>query len=99
MVVEIVQTQQVPFDEKNPALGTFPMRGGATLIIQKPLAHEPEAARDEAHIRYVISKHLHGTEGKARTRRQRRHLEQLGLTEGNDASRFQVNFAMVHGGL
>ena len=99
MVVQIVQTQQVPFDANNPSLGTFPMRGGATLIIQKPLAHEPEAAKNEAHIRYVISKHLHGTEGTARKRRQRRHLEQLGLTEGSDDSRFQVNFAMVHGGL
>jgi hypothetical protein len=99
MVVEIVQSMQVPFDMNNPALGSFPLRGGATLIIQKPLAHEPEAAKGEAIIRYVIAKHLHGSEGKLRESRQRRHLEQLGLTEGNDDARFQVNFAMVHGGI
>jgi hypothetical protein len=95
MVVEIVQTVQVPFDESNPALGSFPLRGGVTLIVQRPLAHEG----GDPVVRYAIGKHLRGEERKTREGRQRRHLEQLGLTEGNDAHRFQVNFAMVHGGI
>ncbi len=108
MVVEMVQTRPAPFHEDAPKLGTFPMRGGATLIIQKPTADEldtlewekPEALdRVPSVVRYVIAKHLHGPEGAEREARQRRLSERLGLTEGNDPNRFHVNFAMVHGGV
>jgi hypothetical protein len=51
-----------------------------------------------AEIRYVISKHLHGTEGKCREERQRHYGEQMGLMESSDPDRFQINFAMVHEG-
>lgn len=97
MVVEMVQMREVPFHEDAPELGTFPLRGGATLIIQKPRADEPAALKGEATICYVIAKHLHGPEGRRRAQRQRRVGERLGLTEGNDKHRFMVNFAMVHG--
>lgn len=97
MVVEMVQMREVPFQADAPQLGTFPLRGGATLIIQKPRADEPAALKGEATICYVIAKHLHGPEGRRRAERQRRVGERLGLTEGNDPHRFMVNFAMVHG--
>jgi hypothetical protein len=97
MVVEMVQMREVPFQADAPQLGTFPLRGGATLIIQKPRADEPAALKNQATICYVIAKHLHGPEGRRRAERQRRVGERLGLTEGNDPHRFMVNFAMVHG--
>jgi hypothetical protein len=99
MVVEAVQTRMVPLNAGAPGLGTFPLRGGATLIIAKPTVDDVEARNgsDDAAIRYVIAKHLHGPEGEARETRQRRHIEQTGLAEGNDPHRFRVNFALVHG--
>jgi hypothetical protein len=103
MIVEIVQTRQVPFHPDSPKLGTFPLRGGCTLIIQKPTADEIAVQRKEdkgnATIRYAIGKHLGGPEGEQRTKRQRNFAQRLGLAEGNDPSRFQINFAMTHGGL
>ena len=98
MVVEMVQTQEVPFHQDAPQLGTFPLRGAATVIIQKPTADEVGTGQARAPIRYVIAKHLHGLEGAEREQRQRRFGERLGLTEGNDPNRFHVNFAMIHGG-
>jgi hypothetical protein len=97
MIVEMVQMREVPFQADAPQLGTFPLRGGATLIIQKPRADEPAALKSEATICYVIAKHLHGPEGRKRAQRQRRVGERLGLTEGSDPHRFMVDFSMVHG--
>jgi hypothetical protein len=96
MVVEMVQTRQVPFNVEAPRLGTFALRGGVTLIIQKPTADEVADGGD-ASVRYVISRHLHGLEGRDRENRQRQYGERIGLAEGNDPNRFKVNFAMVHG--
>ncbi len=97
MVVEMVQMREVPFYPDAPHLGSFPLRGGATLIIQKPRADEAAAVKGEASICYVIPRHLNGSEGTKRATRQRRVGERLGLTEGNDPHRFMVDFAMVHG--
>lgn len=98
MIVEMVQTRQIPLQADMPEFGTMALRGGATLIIQKPRAHEPEAKRNEATIRYVISKHLKDPDtGVDRADRQRRFAESLGLAEGKGAERFQIDFAMVHG--
>ena len=98
MIVEMVQTRQIPLQADAPDLGTMALRGGATLIIQKPRAHEPEAKRSEATIRYVISKHLKDPDtGIDRADRQRAFAGSLGLAEGNDPDRFQIDFAMVHG--
>jgi hypothetical protein len=100
MVVELVQTQETPFVTGQDPLGSFPFRGGATLIISKPLAEE--VSNDESNkafppaaIRYVIPKHL----SDLRKERQRHNLQRLGLVEGSDPDRFQINFALVHGGL
>ncbi|MEA2415614.1 MAG: hypothetical protein QOI58_2271 [Thermoanaerobaculia bacterium] len=95
MVVEAVQTVEKNFNDSAPQFGKFPLRGGATLIIRRPVAGEPGAEKNEAPIRYVIAKHLSGE----RADRQRRFGEHLGVTGSNDPNRFQVDFAMVHGGV
>jgi hypothetical protein len=99
MVVEMVQRRDACFDRDVPRLGTFPMRGGATVIISKPTISELRQGKTGATIRYVIGKQLHGAAGEAREVRQRRFSQRLGLVAGNDEGRFQIDFAMVHGGL
>ena len=100
MVVEMVQRTDVHFDPQQESLGTFPMRGGATVIISKPTVEELRRdAGAGATIRYVIGKRLDGAEGQSREERQRRYAQRIGLVEGRDPDRFQIDFAMVHGGL
>ena len=36
MIVELVQTRRVPFDKAFPEAGSFPLRGGVTLIVAAP---------------------------------------------------------------
>ena len=104
MVVEAVQEIQVPFDASNESLGTFPLRGGATIIISKPPLTDLRRKEsdglsiDYGLIRYVIPKHLHGEAGAERSERQRAHFTRLGLVEGDDPARFQIDFALTHGG-
>jgi hypothetical protein len=105
MVVEVMQEQQVDFNESEPGLGTFPMRGGATIIIGKPTLVEARRERYETgrytshgNIRYVISKQLEGDSGTRRKARQRAHYQRLGLVEGNDPDRFMIDFALTHQG-
>jgi hypothetical protein len=105
MVVEVVQEQTVDFDESEPGLGTFPMRGGATIIIAKPTLVEArrehyETGRYTPHgnIHYVIGKQFGGDSGIHRKTRQRAHYQRLGLVEGNDPDRFAIDFALTHQG-
>jgi hypothetical protein len=96
MVVEAVQTVDKPFNDSAPQFGKFPLRGGATLIIRRPVAGEPGAEKNEAPIRYVIARHLSGE----RAARQRLFGEHLGVRDTKDGqNRFQVDFSMVHGGI
>jgi hypothetical protein len=95
MVVEAVQTIEKYFNEAAPKFGKIQFRGGATIIISKPVVGEPGAYRSESPIRYVISKNL----TPEREDRQRRFGEHLGLTDTRDRSRFQINFCMLHGGI
>ena len=97
MVVEMVQRRTI--DVRGGSLGSFPLRGGATLIISRPTVDEQEDPKAGAPLRYVIGKHLHGAEGKRREERQLRYAQRLGLLSGTDARRFQIDFAMLHGGL
>ncbi len=100
LIAEVVQTREQTVNPNVPAFGTFPLRGGATLIIQRPTVDEIVATDDRtAKIRYVIGKHLHGPEGDLRLMRQRRYCERLGLEGDDGASRFRINFAMTHEGL
>ena len=110
MVIEAVQTRYVPLDEDNKTLGTFPMRGGVTLLVaQTPL--RDDGTRPDPEIRYVIHNHL----SPERERRQRMnyyatgqvphyHGDEDGHHDGkhaalDDDSRFQINFALIHGGI
>jgi hypothetical protein len=96
MVVEMSQTYDALFDSKKPELGTFPMRGGVTLLINKPSLEKGEYPPGE--IRYVIQKRLGGNHGKKREERQRRFSQREGLLNGDDPKRFQLDFNMLHGG-
>jgi len=105
MVVEVVQEHQVNFDDGEPGLGAFPMRGGATIIIGKPTLVDARRQHYETgqyiphgNIRYVIGKHLGGEVGARRQARQRTHYQRLGLVEGNDPDRFRIDFALAHQG-
>ncbi len=95
MVVEMAQTAEVPFDPRRPELGTFPMRGGATLLIEK-IPWSPNLA---PRICYLIQKRLDHEDGQAREVRQRQYGIREGLVEGNDPRRFQLDFNLLHGGL
>jgi len=85
------------FDPKKPELGTFPMRGGATLLIAKPPLDRGKAAPGE--IRYLIQKHLSGAHGEQREERQRRFSQREGLLNGENPKRFQLDFNILHGGI
>jgi hypothetical protein len=107
MVVEVIQERDVPFDRSNPELGTFPVRGGLTVIIGKPSAAEMRKWQAEnprqrfvpwGNIRYAISKNIGGTAGAAREVRQRATYQRLGLVEGKGDDRFGIDFAITHGG-
>src|ERR1041385_7255366 len=99
MVVEAVQSKEIPFNEKAPAFGTFSQRGGAALIISKPIFVEGDRNKDpkkipQPEVTYVIARHLN----KERADQQRRFGEHLGIAgKSKDPKRFQVNFALVHG--
>lgn len=100
MVVELVQTRKVPFDPRMPDAGSFPFRGGVTLIISAP--EVDIYSRDgEAQVRYAIRKGITGKEGRLREDTQRRHNLAMGLANGNtdDPNHFQVDFGLLHQGL
>ncbi|HLX08964.1 MAG TPA: peptidase M4 [Thermoanaerobaculia bacterium] len=97
MVVELMQRRDVNLDRHG--MGSFPLRGGATMIVSRPTVDQQQDPTAGAPVRHVIGKHLHGTEGKLREERQQRYAQRLGLLAGNDPRRFQINFAMLHGGL
>lgn len=111
MVIEVVQTRQAALDQDNDALGTFPMRGGVTLLVsQQPLSHD--GSRPDPEIRYVIYNHI----SPEREKRQRMNYFASGMVphfhddehghhhgehaaHANDESRFQIDFGLIHGGL
>jgi hypothetical protein len=93
MVVEAVQSREVPYYKEAPAFGTFSQRGGAALIISKPVFEGAKSTK-QPEITYVIAKHL----SDERADRQRKFGEHLGIAGSNDSKAFQVNFALVHGG-
>lgn len=96
MVVELVQTRRVPFDEQMPEAGSFPFRGGVTLIISAPEIKNRQ--RGKAEVRFAISK---AVKDPSREDSQRRHNLAMGLANGNteDPNHFQVDFGLLHQGL
>jgi hypothetical protein len=87
MVVELTQKADVLLDSKAPALGSFPMRSGVTLLIAQPLSHAEE--RGEPWVRYAISKHA----SPQREAGQRAAYAALGLSSGPA----RINFGLLHG--
>jgi hypothetical protein len=100
MVVELVQTQRVPFDKNMPGAGSFPFRAGVTLIISAPKVHR-FSGRGKAYVRFAIGKSMIGRDAEIRKQTQRTHVLGMGLAEGNteDPNHFQVNFGLLHEGL
>jgi hypothetical protein len=99
MVVELVQTKQAPFDAGGLNVGSFPMRGGVTLIIAAPEILL-RGKRGLTEVRYAIGKCLKGKQGALREARQRDYYMSLGLLNGptDDSSHFQANFGLLHQG-
>ncbi len=113
MVIEVVQTSQVQFDQENEKAGSFPFRGGVTLIVaQQPL--DEQGRRPDPQIRYVI----HNRPDEKRQRRQQHYLAsgmakhvhgagtglaatcgKEGAQEPVNESRFQIDFGLIHGGV
>ena len=95
MVVELVQTVDIPFGETTP--GTFPMRNGATLLI----AQDPPQGdtRPPARVRFVIKKMW----SQQREDRLRNYYLATGRvpddTGSGDGKRFQINFGLLHAGV
>jgi hypothetical protein len=105
MVVELVQTRKALYDAEDPSRGSFPLRGGVTLIISAPEIVGKEASDPE--VRFAIRKPLKGkkgkdgvSEGERREARQREYYASLGLLDGGteDPKHFQVNFGLLHQG-
>ena len=46
----------------------------------------------------MIGKPIHGRRGDRRGDQQIAYLQQIGRIEGSGDERFQVNFALIHGG-
>ena len=62
MVVELVQTRWVPFDKAFPDAGSFPLRGGVTLIVAAP-DRDATATMCPPRVRFAIGKRLIGGGG------------------------------------
>src|ERR1700754_513033 len=90
MVVELVQTIRIPFDDDDPNSGTFPMRNAVTLLI----AQDPSDGGDTKpppRIRFLIPK-LHT---QKREERMRNYYIATGRAiDDGDAkdTRFRINF-------
>lgn len=103
MVVELVQTVRVEFDDGGS--GTFPLRNGATLLVaQEPVVDD---VRPEPRIRFVILKqHTREREERicnyfmATGRAISKEIDDNpgGKPDADDA-RFQLDFGLVHAGV
>ncbi len=100
MVVEVVQTKRAHFDPGVPEAGSFPLRGGVTLIIgaPKPKTDRHGTVATDPEVRFVISKTLAGDAGKKRESSQRTFALSQGLDRGDtkEKDHFQVNFGLLH---
>jgi hypothetical protein len=88
MIVQMVQSQLVNIDPAEAGLGTFPMRGGVTLMIAQQPLHA--GRRGDPEIRYAIAKHL---SGDREIRQRAAYAAQGGLGPGEQ----KINFGLLHG--
>jgi hypothetical protein len=101
MIVEIIQSRQANFDTSVPEAGSFPFRGGVTLIVEAP---ELQTALGEGtvalppEVRFAIGKAITGDDSRLREDRQRAFAISQGLAVGDtkDPNHFQANFGLLH---
>jgi hypothetical protein len=101
MVVEVIQSKQASFDSGVPQAGSFPFRGGVTLIVEAPelgLDHDGHAVALPPVVRFAIGKPIAGEESQRREQAQRTFALAQGLAVGDteDPAHFQANFGLVH---
>ena len=101
MVVEVTQARRADFEPGMPHLGSFPFRGGVTLIIEAPeLKRDPKGdiVAWAPQVRFAVGKSMIGPESKEREQRQRAFALAQGLAVGNteDPTHFQANFGLLH---
>ena len=101
MVVEIIQTRQTKFDPNIPEVGSFPFRGGVTLIIEAPELMKERGKGTVAlppAVRFAIGRSMTGADSERREQRQRSFAIAQGLAIGDlqDPNHFQANFGLLH---
>lgn len=99
MVVELVQTKKAFFNPNMPSVGSFPMRGGVTLIISAPEV-DLDGKQGLPEVRFAVFKEMTKKEGDDREARQREYYMAMGLLNGHtdDPNHFQANFGLLHQG-
>ena len=100
MIVELVQTTQVPFG--NDRKDTFPMRNGVTLLIAQDRDREgrrpASAACSLRHSEMVLAR-TRGARAQLLSRHRTLDRQQAcSPVEANDA-RFQLDFGLLHAGI
>ena len=103
MVVEVIQARQAQFDPTMPDAGSFPFRGGVTLIIEAPeLTTVPGkgAVALPPRVRFAIGRSMTGPDAKLREQTQRSFAIGQGLAIGDtqNPTHFQANFGQLHEG-
>lgn len=101
MVVEVIQSKQASFNSGVPQAGSFPFRGGVTLIVEAPelgIDHAGHAVALPPVVRFAIGKPIAGEESLRREQAQRTFALAQGLAVGDteDPAHFQANFGLVH---
>lgn len=101
MVIEVIQVRRANFDPDVPGTGSFPFRGGVTLIVEAPeLKHEGNRAfvAQPPRVRFAIGRPMTGRGARQREQRQRIFAISLGQAVGNtqDPSHFQADFGRLH---
>jgi hypothetical protein len=101
MVVEIIQSREAKFDDTIPEAGSFPFRGGVTLIVAAPELKQEAGKGTVASppaVRFAIGRSMTGDDAKAREQKQRSFAIGQGLAVGDtqDPTHFQANFGLLH---
>jgi hypothetical protein len=101
MVVEVIQSKQASFDSNLPEAGSFPFRGGVTLIVQAPELRNDKnvgAVALPPEVRFAIGKAITGEKAREREHAQRTFAIAQGLAVGDteDPAHFQANFGLLH---
>ena len=101
MIVEVVQSTAQSVAPGVAGTGTFPFRGGVTLVINGPEVYRTPTGDTVAappEIRFVIGKSIAGAEGVRRLQRQRGFAASQGaaFAVAHGPTAFEANFALLH---